>query len=236
MSLDEYAAKRCFEKTPEPPPSGTKSTPAAKPYFCVQRHDATRLHYDFRLEIDGVLKSWAVTKVPSLDSATKRLAVEVEDHPLEYGSFEGTIPQGQYGGGTVQLWDQGTWTPQSDDPEGDLAKGHLKFTLDGERLHGGWALIRMHDRDVRPGRTARHNWLLIKEKDEWAQPGEPDALLAADTSVTTGRTLDEIASSKKSRIWNSSRKKGAAANGDPEDGAAVKKKNPNRRAKTSAKK
>lgn len=202
--LGTYRAKRDFTVTSEPrgkvaPRKGKKLR------FVIQRHDATRLHYDFRLELAGVYKSWAVTKVPSLDPATKRLAVEVEDHPLDYGTFEGVIPEGQYGGGTVQLWDSGTWQPQSDDPNGDLAKGHLKIELFGERLHGGWALIRMRDERARPGQSVRHNWLLIKERDEHAQPGEPDALLAEDTSVKTGRTLEEIAGSKRPKVWHSNR-------------------------------
>src|SRR5258705_1794389 len=224
--LELYRAKRNFGITAEP--RGRVSREKAKALgFVIQRHAATRLHYDFRLELDGVYKSWAVTKVPSLDPATKRLAVEVEDHPLEYGTFEGTIPQGQYGGGTVQLWDYGTWTPLSDDPRGDLAKGQLKFELRGKRMHGRWALIRLRDDKSKLGRKTRHNWLLIKEKDEFALPGEPDALLAADTSVKTGRTMEEIASSKKSKVWQSSRKKGASPNEDEpsaEPAAIVKKK------------
>ena len=233
--LESYRAKRNFDVTAEP--RGRVARAKSKALrFVIQRHAATRLHYDFRLELDGVLKSWAVTKVPSLDPATKRLAVEVEDHPLNYGSFEGTIPQGQYGGGTVQLWDQGTWMPQSDDPRSDLAKGHLKILIDGKRLHGGWALIRMHDERPKPGQRVRHNWLLIKEKDDWSQPGEPDGLLAADTSVSTGRTLDEIAGSKKSRVWNSSRRRQNATDDAVEDRVAVKKKNPTRPAKPRVKK
>ena len=237
--LDTYRAKRNFKLTAEP--RGRVARSKAKVLrFVIQRHAATRLHYDFRLELSGVLKSWAVTKVPALDPATKRLAVEVEDHPLDYGSFEGTIPQGQYGGGTVQLWDQGTWTPQSDDPEGDLKKGHLKFQLEGERLHGGWALIRMRDDPAKRGRSSRHNWLLIKEKDEAALPGEPDALLAEDTSVTTGRTLEEIAASKKSRVWHSNRDGGNGGEVKSARGAsktaAVKKKNSPGRVTTAAKK
>ncbi len=176
----------------------------------VQRHDATRLHYDFRLELDGVFKSWAVTKTPSLDPAVKRLAVEVEDHPLDYGTFEGTIPKGQYGGGTVQLWDRGTWTPQTDTPERDLANGHLKILLRGERMKGKWALVRLRDRDVRPGRAVRHNWLLIKEIDEEADRAHPDALEKDITSVKTGRTLDEIAR-KSHAVWNSNREDGKPA-------------------------
>ena len=207
--LRTYRAKRDFAKTAEPRgrvgPGRSKSL-----RFVIQRHDATRLHYDLRLELDGVYKSWAVTKVPSLDPATKRLAVEVEDHPLDYGTFEGTIPEGEYGGGTVQLWDRGTWRPKGE-PEDDLKKGRLTFELDGERMHGGWALIRMRSDKARPGRKTRNNWLLIKERDEAAQPGEPDALLSEDTSVTTGRTLDEIAGSKRSKVWHSSRTPKTAA-------------------------
>jgi bifunctional non-homologous end joining protein LigD len=231
--LETYRAKRNFDVTAEP--RGRVARAKAKSLsFVIQRHAATRLHFDFRLELDGVLKSWAVTKVPSLDPATKRLAVEVEDHPLEYGGFEGTIPEGQYGGGTVQLWDRGTWTPQSDDPHRDLAKGQLKFILNGKRLHGGWALIRLRDDPAKLGKKARHNWLLIKEKDDAALPGEPDALLATDTSVFTGRTLDEIAGCKKSRVWQSNR--GAAANKDAAEARStktVKKKNLTRRVKTA---
>ncbi len=188
--LEDYHAKRDFRVTKEP--RGRVARKGKQSRFVIQRHDATRLHYDLRLELDGVYKSWAVTKVPSLAPSVKRLAVEVEDHPLEYGTFEGVIPQGQYGGGTVQLWDRGTWTPQGD-PEQALAKGHIKFTLDGERMHGGWALVRMKDQPSKSGRKVRHNWLLIKETDEAAQPKNPEALLSADTSVKSGRTLEEIA-------------------------------------------
>jgi bifunctional non-homologous end joining protein LigD len=205
--LDPYRAKRNFKHTPEPPGRVGRAK-AAKRRFVVQRHAATRLHYDFRLELDGAYKSWAVTKVPSLDPATKRLAVEVEDHPLDYGTFEGIIPQGQYGGGAVQLWDRGTWEPQSVDPQSDLANGHLKIVLDGRRLRGGWALIRMRDRTVQRGGAVRHNWLLIKEKDAEAVPGEPDALAAEDTSIATGRTLDEIASARRKRVSNARAKAG----------------------------
>src|SRR6267154_4964185 len=140
-SLAIYRAKRDFSLTEEP--SGKAAVASGKALrFVVQRHDATRLHYDFRLELNGTFKSWAVTKGLSVDPADKRLAVEVEDHPLEYGDFEGTIPQGQYGGGTVQIWDRGYWAPEGD-PEEGLAKGDLKLTLDGKKLHGGWVLVRM---------------------------------------------------------------------------------------------
>jgi bifunctional non-homologous end joining protein LigD len=141
MALEEYRRKRDFRKTPEPAP-GRVGTPKEKLSYLIQKHDATRLHYDFRLELDGVLLSWAVTKGPSLNPSDKRLAVRTEDHPLSYGSFEGTIPQGQYGGGTVMLWDRGTWEPK-DDPHAGLKIGHLSFVLHGERLKGGWGLIRM---------------------------------------------------------------------------------------------
>jgi bifunctional non-homologous end joining protein LigD len=202
--LSAYHAKRHFDVTSEP--RGRVGPSAVKARrFVIQRHAATRLHYDFRLELDGVYKSWAVTKVPSLDPSVKRLAVEVEDHPLEYGTFEGTIPQGQYGGGTVQLWDRGYWAPQSEtSAKRDLAAGHLKIVLAGERLKGGWALIRLRDREQGGRRTSRHNWLLIKERDQEARDGDPDALLSEDTSVKTGRTLDEIASRSR-KVWHSNR-------------------------------
>jgi bifunctional non-homologous end joining protein LigD len=141
MALEEYRRKRDFKKTPEPPPGRIKTNSRKRSYL-IQRHDTTRLHYDFRLELDGVLLSWAVTKGPSLDPADKRLAVRTEDHPLSYGSFEGTIPQGEYGAGTVMMWDEGSWEPKGD-PRVGLEKGHLSFVLHGERLKGGWGLIRM---------------------------------------------------------------------------------------------
>src|SRR5690242_3549223 len=184
--LTLYNRKRDFEVTPEPPGRVGKSA-GTKRRFVIQRHAATRLHFDLRLELDGVYKSWAVTKVPSLDPATKRLAVEVEDHPLDYGTFEGTIPQGEYGGGTVQLWDHGTWEPQTNTPERDLAKGQLKIILHGERMKGKWVLVRLRDEQKGFRRTPRHNWLLIKERDDEARPGEPEALASEVTSVKTGR-------------------------------------------------
>jgi bifunctional non-homologous end joining protein LigD len=202
--LSDYNAKRDFTKTREP--RGRVAKAAGKTlHFVIQRHDATRLHYDLRLELGGVYKSWAVTKTPSLDPAVKRLAVEVEDHPIEYGTFEGTIPEGQYGGGTVQLWDRGRWKPQDGDPEGDLKAGHLKFVMDGERMKGKWALVRMRDDKTKPASKVRHNWLLIKEIDDEARRGKAGDALAKDvTSVKTGRTLDEIAA-KSNKVWNSNR-------------------------------
>ncbi len=200
--LSTYYAKRDFGKTKEPRGSVAKGD---KHRFVIQRHAATRLHYDLRLELEGVYKSWAVTKTPSLDPAVKRLAVEVEDHPIEYGTFEGTIPEDQYGGGTVQLWDRGTWRSQSDTPVRDLAGGHLKFVMEGERMKGKWALIRMRDDKHRPGAKVRHNWLLIKEiDDEAARGSKGDALAKETTSVKTGRTLDQIAA-KSTKVWNSKR-------------------------------
>jgi bifunctional non-homologous end joining protein LigD len=202
--LSEYHSKRDFARTAEPRGRVARATAKTR-RFVIQRHDATRLHYDLRLELGGVYKSWAVTRTPSLDPAVKRLAVEVEDHPTEYGTFEGTIPEGEYGGGTVQLWDRGSWSPQSDDPQGDLEKGHLKFVMDGERMKGKWALIRMRDDKARPGKRVRHNWLLIKEIDDQAKRGKAGDALAKDvTSVKTGRTLDQIAA-KSGKVWHSNR-------------------------------
>jgi bifunctional non-homologous end joining protein LigD len=206
--LDTYAAKRRFGETPEPRGKKGRAKANGPLRYLIQRHAATRLHYDFRIEHDGVLKSWAVTKAPSRDPAVKRLAVEVEDHPLDYGDFEGAIPAGNYGAGTVQLWDVGTWTPQHPESlEADFEKGSVKMTLDGERLKGGWALVRLKADRGKPSK--RNNWLLIKEKDDHAVPGEADALAEIDASVTTGRSLAEIAEGRKT--WTSSRPTGRKA-------------------------
>ena len=189
--LAVYQSKRKFDSTPEPR-GGAKIRPAKHLRFVVHKHDATRLHYDLRLEIDGVFHSWAVTRGPSLDQADKRLAVEVEHHPLEYGDFEGTIPKGEYGGGTVMLWDRGFWSPiGGDKPNDALEAGELKFVLAGERLYGSWVLVRMK-KDREGGK--RTNWLLIKHRDEWARPGDADALLADSKSVASGRTIKQIQS------------------------------------------
>jgi bifunctional non-homologous end joining protein LigD len=232
--LSLYNKKRDFAVTPEPAGRIAKAA-GTKRRFVIQRHAATRLHFDLRLELDGVYKSWAVTKVPSLDPATKRLAVEVEDHPIDYGTFEGTIPQGEYGGGTVQLWDNGTWTPQSSDPQRDLKRGSLKVCFDGKRMKGGWALIRLRDRDEGRRRSSRHNWLLIKETDDEARPGDPEALASEVTSVKTGRTLEEIASRSRN-VWHSNRAEKIAATEPKPRAAATRTKAPAKRKAPAAKK
>jgi bifunctional non-homologous end joining protein LigD len=206
--LDVYRQKRDFTTTKEP--KGRKGKKGGDS-FVIQKHDATRLHYDFRLEMDGVLKSWAVTRGPSLVPTEKRLAVHVEDHPLDYGDFEGTIPKGEYGGGTVIVWDRGTWKPLGDAQKA-YAKGHMEFELEGEKLHGRWHLVRMHGR---PGEK-RENWLLIKGDDEFAVAENEDTILDdRPESVKTGREIDEVAgeapgwSSKTGRIRNPAAKKTA---------------------------
>jgi len=192
--LATYNRKRDFAKTAEP--AGAVAAKRGKTLiFMVQKHDATRLHYDFRLELGGTLKSWAVTRGPSLDPADKRLAVRTEDHPMSYATFEGTIPKGQYGGGTVMLWDRGTWIPHpGKDPKKTIEEGHLHFTLEGERMNGEWLLVRMKPR----GKERGENWLLRKIEDEHA--GSPTGLTEKYlTSVKTGRTMDEIAAGKKAQ-------------------------------------
>src|SRR6185295_14171422 len=194
MGLREYKRKRHFNRTPEP--AGQKSPKEGRP-FLIQKHAASHLHYDFRLELDGVLKSWAVPKGPSLDPLDKRLAMQVEDHPVEYGSFEGIIPKGEYGGGTVMLWDRGTWEPVGDPRQG-LAKGKLVFKLHGEKLHGEWTLVKTFSKDKR-GNT----WLLIKHKDAEVRKGDNAQFLERNaTSVASGRTMDEIAANSD-KVWKS---------------------------------
>ena len=185
MALEAYRRKRNFGATAEP----KGAAPVAESnIFVVQKHDATRLHYDFRLALDGVLKSWAVTRGPSLIPGEKRLAVEVEDHPLEYADFEGTIAKGEYGGGSVIVWDKGAWTPIGD-PHRGLKKGHLEFELYGQKLKGRWHLVRMRGK---PGEK-RENWLLIKGEDEFARSeDDPDILEARPELVKTGRTIDDL--------------------------------------------
>src|SRR5688572_10664936 len=188
--LETYRAKRDFTKTKEP--SGAREVlPAEHRRYVIQKHAASHLHWDLRLELNGVFKSWAVTKEPSIDPADKRLAVEVEDHPLDYGDFEGNIPKGEYGGGTVQMWDRGYWALQGNKkPEDALKAGDFKFVLVGERLKGSFVLVRIRNNR---GRDTRTNWLLIKHDDEYAQPGGTPALIAEDRSVASGRTMDQIA-------------------------------------------
>ena len=191
QKLAEYQAKRDFSRTQEP--SGDKKPKiSSRLRFVIQKHAATRLHYDLRLELDGVFRSWAITRGPSLDPHDKRLAVEVENHPLDYGDFEGTIPKGQYGGGTVQLWDRGYWAPQGMTAEEGLASGDLKFTLEGEHLQGSWVLVRI--KNWSGGK--RTNWLLIKHRDEFAHDGDNDALLVEDRSVASGRPMADIEAGK----------------------------------------
>ncbi len=202
MPLEEYRKKRRFGVTPEP--EGARSGPKRKRKklaYVVQKHRATALHYDFRLEWNGVMLSWAVPKGPSLDPTVKRLAMPVEDHPLEYNAFEGIIPEGEYGGGTVMIWDRGTWTPESEDVDAAMKKGDLKFSLDGEKLHGSWVLVRTRRRD-----EARASWLLIKHRD--ASASERDIAEEEPRSVVSDRLLVEIARDEGGNLQK-------AADGDP---------------------
>jgi DNA ligase D-like protein (predicted 3'-phosphoesterase) len=211
MPLDKYKAKRNFSSTPEPAGDlkvaaerAAKQKTSPSLFFCVQKHLASHLHYDFRLEHKGVLLSWAVPKGPALDPKVKRLAMMVEDHPIEYGTFEGVIPSG-YGAGIVMLWDQGTWTPQVDDVDAALKKGDLKFTLDGYKLKGSWVLVRTGGRypGGSPGSSDARSWLLIKHKDEWA--GEVDITTFAPTSVKSGGDFADILAGDNPEIWISNR-------------------------------
>ncbi len=225
--LAAYRAKRDFTRTQEP--SGKRAVDAATYLrYVIQKHDATRLHYDLRLEVGGVFKSWAVTRGPSLDPNEKRLAVEVEDHPLDYGDFEGTIPKGEYGGGTVMLWDRGYWTTLDNKPATEaLGDGELKFVLEGEKLHGSWVLVRIKNDRTGGKRT---NWLLIKHRDKWSRDGDGEGALKKDRSVASGRTMRQIAGgtgkaptpfmtrkrTKSDAIWHSDPPKG---NDDDSSGA-----------------
>ena len=196
--LAEYNAKRDFSRTEEP--AGKVPKPRGKTlHFVIQKHAASHLHYDFRLELDGVMKSWAVPKGPSLDPSVRRLAMEVEDHPIAYNTFEGTIPQGEYGGGTVMLWDRGTYEADDDGGPASLRsgyeKGELHFVMHGKRIRGGFVLARLR----RPGRP---QWLLIKRRDDYADP-ERDITAEETTSIATRRTMEQIASGR--RVWHSSR-------------------------------
>jgi bifunctional non-homologous end joining protein LigD len=210
MALEEYRKKRNFAKTPEPPGKVGKRAEKAR-FFCVQKHLASHLHYDFRLEHDGVLLSWAVPKGPSLDPKTKRLAMKVEDHPLAYGEFEGVIPEG-YGAGIVMLWDRGTWTPEVEDVGAALKKGDLKFTLDGYKLKGSWVLVRTSGRypGARGGSSAgtgsgdaARSWLLIKHRDDWA--GDVDITEFAPLSVKSEGDFADILGEDTPAVWRSNR-------------------------------
>ena len=209
MVLEKYKQKRNFSSTPEPAGDvklaaerAKSATPDQGLFFCVQKHLASHLHYDFRLEYNGVLLSWAVPKGPSLDPKTKRLAMHVEDHPIEYGTFEGVIPEG-YGAGIVMLWDQGTWKPESDDVDAALKKGDLKFTLDGYKLKGSWVLVRTGGWGSRGGGGDGRSWLLIKHRDDWA--GELDITEFAPKSVKSEGDFEDILAADKPDVWKSNR-------------------------------
>jgi bifunctional non-homologous end joining protein LigD len=197
MALEEYKRKRNFSKTPEPE-GKVAPRKGRELFFCVQKHLASHLHYDFRLEHNGVLLSWAVPKGPSLDPKTKRLAMKVEDHPFDYGEFEGVIPEG-YGAGIVMLWDRGTWTPESDDVDAALKKGDLKFTLNGYKLKGSWVLVRTGGRG---GKDAR-SWLLIKHRDDWS--GDLDITEFAPKSVKSNGDFEDILGEDTPAVWLSNR-------------------------------
>ena len=206
MPLEKYKQKRNFQKTPEPAgsPAAIRKSAAKKTdrFFCVQKHLASHLHYDFRLEHNGVLLSWAVPKGPALDTKTKRLAMKVEDHPVAYGEFEGVIPEG-YGAGIVMLWDRGTWTPQVDDVDAALKKGDLKFTLNGYKLKGSWVLVRTGGRYPGARGGGDRSWLLIKHKDDWA--GEVDITEFAPLSVKSGGDFEDILAEDTPAVWQSHR-------------------------------
>ncbi|HXN22096.1 MAG TPA: DNA polymerase ligase N-terminal domain-containing protein [Candidatus Dormibacteraeota bacterium] len=203
MSLNEYKNKRSFEATSEPAgATAPRKTPKSRLRYVIQKHRASHLHYDFRLEWKGVLLSWAVPRGPSLDPSIKRLAMQVEDHPVEYADFEGVIPEGEYGGGTVMIWDTGTWTPEQDDVDAAISRGDLKFTLHGKKLNGSWVLVRTNSY----GRTSGKSWLLIKHRDQYASTND----LTADEprSAVSKRLLAEIARDGGGNVEK-------AATGDP---------------------
>lgn len=203
MSLEKYKQKRDFQKSPEPAGKSSAATGSKRDLlYVIQKHRASQLHYDFRLEFKGVLLSWAVPKGPSLDPSVKRLAMQVEDHPLEYGSFEGVIPEGEYGGGTVMVWDNGNWVPESDDVASALEKGDLKFTLQGKKLRGSWVLVRTRGFGSKPDKS----WLLIKHRDKYAS--DKDITASQPRSVLSKRLLADIARDNGGDVEK-------AATGDP---------------------
>jgi bifunctional non-homologous end joining protein LigD len=210
MVLEKYRQKRDFRVSPEPKGAKAKSK-AQSLLYVIQKHRATQLHYDFRLEHNGVLLSWAIPKGPSLDPSVKRLAMQVEDHPVEYGGFEGVIPEGEYGGGTVMLWDRGTWTPEVSDVDGALQKGDLKFALNGKKLHGSWVLVRTRGF----GGSKKPSWLLIKHRDRFAST--KDVTTELPKSVSSGHLLKQIALAGGGDVEK-------AASGDPPTRAAGKNK------------
>jgi bifunctional non-homologous end joining protein LigD len=204
MTLTKYNEKRNFKVTPEPSGKpGTKKGGEAERIFVVQKHRATALHYDFRLEYNGTLLSWAVPKGPSLDPSVKRLAMQVEDHPIDYADFEGVIPEGEYGGGTVMVWDNGTWTPEQEDVSAAMAKGDFKFSLDGKKLKGSWVLVRTHGF----GGSSKPSWLLIKHRDKFAST--EDIAVTQPKSIKSKRLLAEIAEAGGGDVAK-------AATGDPQ--------------------
>ncbi|HEY2461313.1 MAG TPA: DNA polymerase ligase N-terminal domain-containing protein [Candidatus Acidoferrum sp.] len=224
MSLQKYREKRNFKISPEPAGKPRKEADANRRLlYVIQKHRATQLHYDFRLEFGGVLLSWAVPKGPSLDPSVKRLAMQVEDHPREYANFEGVIPEGEYGGGTVMVWDSGEWSPESENVEAALEKGDFKFTLYGKKLRGSWVLVRTRGY----GSRADQSWLLIKHRDEYAAKG--DITLEEPQSVKSGKLLADIAREGGGDVEK-------AATGDPKLAAKKREvwasgKKPSRRAK-----
>ena len=213
MPLKKYQEKRNFASSPEPKGDEAKARKrrkGKKPFFCVQKHLASHLHYDLRLEHNGVLLSWAVPKGPSLDPTVKRFAQQVEDHPIEYGTFEGVIPDG-YGAGIVMLWDSGTWTSESPDVEAALAKGDLKFTLDGYKLKGSWVLVRTRGYARQGQKPSGPSWLLIKHKDEWS--GDLDIADFAPLSVKSGDDFPAIMAAEDPALWLTNRRSATSATG-----------------------